>query len=72
MNHGISVSFSPIGGSWPVLLLAIMAVTALDALGLRQAVERNDRPVAMVCTFASAAGDSAVPHGGPAAEGHAQ
>ncbi len=29
MNHGISVSFSPIGGSWPVLLLAIAMVTAL-------------------------------------------
>jgi hypothetical protein len=29
MNHGISVNFSPIGGSWPVLLLAIMSVTAL-------------------------------------------
>ena len=29
MNHGISVSFSPIGGSWPLLLLAIAAVTAL-------------------------------------------
>ena len=29
MNHGISVSFSPIGGSWPLLLLAIMSVTGL-------------------------------------------
>ena len=29
MNHGISVSFSPIGGSWPILLLAIAAVTGL-------------------------------------------
>ena len=29
MNHGISVSFSPIGGSWPLLLVAIMAVTVL-------------------------------------------
>ena len=28
-NHGISVSFSPIGGSWSILILAIMAVTAL-------------------------------------------
>jgi Putative glutamine amidotransferase len=29
MNHGFSVNFSPIGGSWPVLLLAIGSVTAL-------------------------------------------
>ena len=29
MNHGISVSFSPIGGSWPILLMAVIAVTAL-------------------------------------------
>ena len=29
MNRGISVNFSPIGGSWPVLLLAVAAVTAL-------------------------------------------
>ena len=29
MNRGLSVSFSPIGGSWPVLVLAVLAVTAL-------------------------------------------
>ncbi len=29
MNRGFSVNFSPIGGSWPVLLVAVMAVTAL-------------------------------------------
>jgi hypothetical protein len=30
MNRGLSVSFSPIGGSWPILILAILAVTALS------------------------------------------
>jgi hypothetical protein len=29
MNHGFSVNFSPIGGSWWLLLLAIASVTAL-------------------------------------------
>ena len=29
MNRGFSVNFSPIGGSWPILLIAVMAVTAL-------------------------------------------
>jgi Putative glutamine amidotransferase len=29
MNRGLSVSFSPIGGSWPILVLAVVAVTAL-------------------------------------------
>ena len=28
-SHGFSVSFSPIGGSWPILVIAVAAVTAL-------------------------------------------
>ena len=29
MIHGISVSFSPIGGSWPLVVVAIASVLAL-------------------------------------------
>ena len=51
MNHGFSVSFSPIGGSWPILVLAVAGGDGADALGLFAAAQGHDRPMALVCAL---------------------
>ncbi len=72
MNHGFSVNFSPIGGSWPVLLVAVMAVTALTLWAYSQAAQGHDGTLALCCALAAAAGDPALLDGGAKAEGDAQ